>query len=379
MGWRGRLRRGFRRCWSALISAPRPAELDPGAAVDGGNGFGGQKLLRSIQPAGHQVQRGSQPLPLADVQLITRYCGIEAPYWPSFLKHYASLGVECLHVCVQSDVDAKAVEAAAMPSVVQCQLHRLPPALSPDQALKQLPLKALANGAEYTLLVDGDEYFTPLRSDVGVAQLFALFPDVQQFFLPWLMAPFLDGGQPPQRGYWGHIGKPLVRSECMAAIAFDHGFLVDEINANHRVGSAPAGVFGLAIAHYWARGFRECLLKTFHNRFNDAKSVDRLEALSLIRAGELPIRLRLLAFFTLQQGFVPLPSWQEQWIDRGLEAQLLRQVLSEEEERRCRSNFDRYQQLLLDQLPQLPLYPAVSLLTLAQLLPSLSQLESGQL
>ena len=379
MGWRDRLRRGFRRCWTALRSAPQPPKFDPGVAIDGGNGFGGQKLLRSIQPAGHPVQRGSQPLPLADVQLITRYCGIEAPYWPGFLRHYACLGVECIHVCVQNDADAKTVEAVAMPMGVRYQLHRLPPALPPDQALKQLPLKALAHGASYTLLVDGDEYLTPLRSDVGVAQLFALFPNVQQFFLPWLMAPFLDAGQPPQHGYWGHIGKPVVRSDCMAAIAFDHGFLVDETHANHFLGSAPAGVFGLAIAHYWARGFRECLLKTFYNRFNDAKSVDRFEALALIRAGELPIRLRLLAFLMLQQGFVPLPSWQEQWIDRGLEAQLLRQVLSEEEERLCRGRFDCYQQLLSDHLPQLPLYPAASLLTLAQLLPSLAQLEADRL
>ncbi|EAU75535.1 hypothetical protein RS9916_38547 [Synechococcus sp. RS9916] len=362
-----------------MWSAPQPPELDPGVAIDGGNGFGGQKLLRSIQPAGHQMQRGSQLLPLADVQLITRYCGIEAPYWPSFLRHYSSLGVECLHVCVQTDADAKAVEASVMSTGFRCQLHRLPLALSPDQALKQLPLKALVHGAAYTLLVDGDEYVTPLRSDVGVAQLFALFPDVQQFFLPWLMTPFLDAGQPPRYGYWGHIGKPVVRSDCMAGIAFDHGFFVDETHANHRLGSAPAGVFGLAIAHYWARGFRECLLKTFHNRFNDAKSVDRFEALALIRAGELPIRLRLLAFLTLQQGFVPLPSWQEQWIDRGLEAQLLRQVLSEEEERRCRFCFDRYQQLLRAHLPQLPLYPAASLLTFAKLLPSLAQLEASRL
>lgn len=80
----------------------------------------------------------------------------------------------------------------------------------------------------------------------------------------------------------------------------------------------------------------------------------------------------------LQQGYVPLPSWQEQWIDRDLEAQLLRRVLSEDEERRCRCSFDRYQQLLRDQLPHLPLYPAASLLTLAQLLPSLAELEAAE-
>jgi len=356
--------------------SPDTQVVDPGVAVDGGNGFGGQKLLRSIQSAGLQAHVESQSLPLEDVQLITRYCAIEAPYWPSFLNHYSSLGAKCIHVCVQSTTDALALEAVSMPRKLQCQLHQLPPQLPPDQALQRLPLTALAHAAKYTLLADGDEYFTPLRSDVGVQQLFALFPDVQQFFLPWLMAPFLDCNKPPQRGYWGHIGKPLVRSESMAAIAFDHGFVVDQINANHRLGSAPAGLFGLVLTHYWARGFRECLLKTFHNRFVDAKSADRRDALALIRAGELPIRLRLLAFLTLQQGYVPLPHWQEQWIDRGLEEKLLRQVLSEQDERRCISSFDRYQSLLRDYLPQLPLYPAASLLTMSKMLPSLAELEA---
>ncbi len=376
MGWRSRLISALIRLLTGLDTSPAAQDLDPGVAVDGVNGFGGQKLLRSLQPAGFRAHMDSHSLPLAGVQLITRYCGIEAPYWPSFLRHYASLGADQLHVCVQNDADAEAVEAASMPTGLCCQLHQLPSELTPDQALNRLSLKTLADGASYTLLVDGDEYLTPLRSDVGVDQLFALFPEVQQFYLPWLMAPFLDGVHPPGRGYWGHIGKPLVRSECMAAVAFDHGFLVDETHPNHRLGSAPAGVFGLAITHYWARGFRECLLKTFHNRFIDAKSADRLDALGLIRADELPIRLRLLAFLTLQQGFVPLPHWQDQWIDRGLEEQLLRQVLSEQDERRCRRSFVRYQQLLRDYLPHLPLYPAASLLTLAQLLPNLVQLET---
>ena len=379
MGWRDWLRRGFRRCWTALRSAPHPPKFDPGAAVDGVNGFGGQKLLRSIQPAGHPVQRGSQPLPLADVQLITRYCGIEAPYWPSFLRHYASLGVECIHVCVQSDSDAKAVEAVAMPPDLRCQLHRLPPALPPDQALKHVPLKALAHGAPYTLLVDGDEYLAPLRSDVSVKQLFSLFPDVHQLFLPWLMAPCVDIFCPPERGFWGHIGKPVARSMLVNGIEFAHGFSVVGPELGYRFASAPVGIFGLVVVHRWARGFRECLLKTFHNRFSDPKSADSSNALALIQAGELPIRLRLLAFLSLQEGYVSLPSVPEYSIDRALEEKLLRRYLGDVDESRCRLSFDRYQRLLCDYLPQLPLYPATSLLRFAQLLPSLAQLEAARL
>ena len=46
---------------------------------------------------------------LGDVQVLTRYCAIEHPYWPPFLMHYASLGVEVVHVCVQNDLDYRAV------------------------------------------------------------------------------------------------------------------------------------------------------------------------------------------------------------------------------------------------------------------------------
>ena len=353
--------------------------LDSGVAVDGVNGFGGQKMLRSIQPAGHQAQRGSQLLPLADVQLITRYCEIEAPYWPSFLNHYASLGVECIHVCVQCDADVKAVEAAAMPTGLRCQLHRLDSGLLPDQALKSLKLDGLRDEASFTLLADGDEYLTSLRSDVSVKQLFALFPDTHQLFLPWLMAPCVDVSCPPERGFWGHIGKPVARSLSAGVIAFAHGFSVDNSGSDYRFASAPVGIFGLVMIHRWARGFRECLLKTFQNRFSDPKSADSSNALVLIKSGELPIRLRLLAFLSLQEGYVPLPLLPEQAVDRVLEEQLLRRFLSDVDEHRCRLSFDRYQELLCDYLPRLPLYPATSLLKLAQLLPSLAQLEAGQL
>ena len=43
--------------------------------------------------------------PLKSFQIITRYCLIESPYWKSFLKHYKSLGVTLLHICVQTHED----------------------------------------------------------------------------------------------------------------------------------------------------------------------------------------------------------------------------------------------------------------------------------
>lgn len=74
-----------------------------------------------------------------------------------------------------------------------------------------------------------------------------------------------------------------------------------------------------------------------------------------------------------------LPLVPEYSIDRALGEKLLRRYLGDVDESRCRLSFDRYQRLLCDYLPQLPLYPATSLLRLAQLLPSLAQLEAARL
>ena len=373
LGW---LKKGLRSLLGKLSCNARLTS-DPCIAVDGGNGFGAQKLLRSSLPAGSQEPRNSGGDVLADVQIITRFCLIEAPYWSCFLQHYASLGVKVMHVCVQSDAESDQLEKFFCPQGLSCRVHRVISDCTPAQALKTLDLKTISSEASLTLLVDADEYFVPLRHDFNLKQLFALFPETAQLYLPWLMSPFVDINQPRSDGFWGHIGKPVIRSERMAAISFDHGFAVDQSDANHRSHSLPVGLFGLAIAHYWARGFRDCLLKTFFNKFIDPKSVDSHEALILIRRGELPVRLRLLAFLMLQEGYLSVPVWKESLTNRGLEKALLRQYLSLEEEQYCRHCFNRYQELLRNYLDHMPLYPATSLITMAKLLPSLSELELG--
>lgn len=375
MGIRQRLRHAALRLLGAPPPSFCPPALNSGIAVDGGNGFGAQKLLRSRQPAsaGEAVNATSV---LSNVQLITRYCAIEQPYWRAFLAHYAQMGVRLIHVCVQSDADADAVLNTFKPPFVECVVHRLDAGLTPNEALKTLDLRAISLGAAFTLLVDADEYLQPLRPDISVQQLFALFPDVAQFYLPWLMRPVLDQDDAKQGGFWGHIGKPVVRSTRMAAIAFDHGFAVDEPSANHRVASAPAGVFGMVILHHWSRSFRDCLLKTLQSRFKDDKGKDRDQALVLIRAGELPIRMRLLAYLSLQSGYFPISAGIDALVDEAVETRLLRSLIAVDDETKCRQSFDRYQTLLKHQLPRLPLYPAVSLLVLARTLPSLAELEA---
>ena len=138
----------------------------------------------------------------------------------------------------------------------------------------------------------------------------------------------------------------------VGSIEFAHGFSVVGSELSYRFASAPVGVFGLVVVRRWATGFRECLLKVFHDRFSDPKSADSSNALALIQAGELPIRLRLPAFLSLQEGYVSLPLFPEYSTDRALEEKLLRRDLGDVDESRCRLSFDRYQRLLCDYLPQ---------------------------
>ena len=358
--------------WLGLSNPPL---IDPGIAADGGNGFGARKLLRSNVLARSAAGASSASACLAGVQLLTRFCAVEQPYWSSFLGHYRQLGVRCVHVCVQHDADADLVQVLAMPEGMQVYVHRLDSRLTPGVAWQHLDLAPLAALAPFTMLVDCDEYVRPMRSGVSVEQLFRVFPQASQLYLPWLMRPVLQPEDHQSGGYWGHVGKPIVRSDRMTAIASDHGFKVG--HPDPRFASLPVGLFGLVLVHYWSRSFRDCLLKTFQNRFDDAKSADRDVALQLIRGGELPIRLRLLAYLMSQQGYLPVSTSPLMTVDHGAEERLLREQLSQLEEDQCRKLFDDYRHLLCGRLRDYPLYPAVTLLQMAQLLPSLQVLRSA--
>ena len=92
----------------------------------------------------------------------------------------------------------------------------------------------------------------------------------------------------------------------------------------------------------------------FHNRFVDAKSADKPQALELIRNGELRVRLRLLAFLDLQLGCLPMGFEEAPSFDLALEEVLLRSVISEGDEIRAWELFCVYLEKLQDMRKKLP-------------------------
>ena len=329
------------------------------------DGFGSYPLTRSMERSHKTDVKGV----LKGVQLLTRFCASEQPYWHAFVEHYRRLSVSGIHVCVQTDEDRDWLLAdAAEQGWTAIKVHLLDAALTPDAALRLLCLAPLRDGAPFTLLVDCDEYLSFQRADCGLVDLLDLYPNSSQWHLPWLMRPMLEAGDWQRGGFWGHVGKPVVRSAAMQGISNDHLF---GLGPDESSGSVPIGAFGVVLVHLWGRSFRDCLLKLFHNRFIDAKSADKSQALELIRNGELPVRLRLLAYLDLQLGYLPMGFEEAPSFDLALEEVLLRCVISEDEENRAWMLFCAYRDKLQGIQGQIPCYPAVTIGDLADCLPKL--------
>lgn len=340
------------------------------------DGFGARQYLTSshgFDSEGLRLRRGA---PLRDVQILTRYCGHEAPYWYSFLKHYHDQGSRVFHICVQQENEA--IQALALGDRIDAEflVHMLDPESPVPAAFKTLNTSRIQGHEDMTLMVDADEYFHAFNIDVDLKVLFELYPDTNQISIPWVMTPGFDEDRstPLTAGFWGHTGKPACRTRAIDGILNEHAFNV--ARGKNSVLSIPVGSHGVSIVHYWSRTFRSCLLKTFNHRPGCVKSSDQLYARALIREGNLPIRLRLLAYLSIHNTFVPVPHIPITDFDFELEEELLRRSIPEREENLCREVFEEYKELLTISRGKFPRYPAYSLQEVAPLLPSVEDLRS---
>ncbi|QNJ04947.1 hypothetical protein SynMEDNS5_00184 [Synechococcus sp. MEDNS5] len=342
------------------------------------NGFGAKGLLRSIShramPPVDDRLHGEGDAPMAGVQVLTRYCGIEAPYWGLFVNHYHRIGVRRLQVCVQNDRDAEEVEAWDYPEPMTIQVQRLRSDLPPDEGLRELDPSSYRHDAPFTLLADCDEYLQPLRSDLSIRRLFELFPERAQCSIPWVMCPVLNPLQEQPRGFWGNHGKPIARSDQIEAVASDHHFQVPPVKPGGRILSTPMASMGWVLVHCLSRSFEDTLLRQLHTRFTCVKNTDRGEIVSRVRSGDLPIRLRVLAYFSLQERYLDVPVPSLRAIDLAAQTRLLQSCLGESDLRLAREVFEEYRRLLGRCVRRLPTYPATTFPDIVAALPSPDEL-----
>jgi len=311
---------------------------------------------------------------LDGVQILTRYCSRERPYWSAFVDHYVRSGVKFIHACVQSEDDREDLLGMPFPLSAELVVHLARGDLDPDAALINLDLAPIVGCAPYTMAIDCDEYFHALNPDVSIHDLFSIFPKFGQLVIPWAMCPLLGDDDPARGGFWGHIGKSVARSERIVSLPQMHGFRIDSRPADPRGVSVPIARFGCVLIHYWSRSFRDCLLKTFNNRLKESKNADIAIALDKIRSRDLPIRLRLLAYLHCQARYLTLPDPPLASFDWAAEDAILRRSLSENDEDLCRNVFEDYCAKLKKRLRAFPLYPAASIKQMARLLPSAQEL-----
>lgn len=358
--------------------APRKPSPEPGSIADllrqappTSDGFGAWPFIGAIRLSEPEALSGDPVPPLKGVQVLTRYCSIEQPYWKAFVRHYASLGAEAIQVCVQREAEEQELRALRSSTELDCIVHRMRDDKNPSVALRSFDVGRIRARAPYTLLVDCDEHFHALNPLVSLGGLGDRYPDIGQMSIPWLMCPLAERpltGTP--KGFWGNAGKPVVRSAMARGFRNDHLFLTADDPSSKPDITVPIGPLGHVVVHYWARSFRDCLLKTFNTRFQDAKTADRTRALAMIRAGDLPIRLRLLAYLEAQHRYLAVPEPGTALVEEDCEEALLRLSLSEADEAQCKETYASYARWMKTQLLRFPIYPSIGLLQLSKLLPS---------
>jgi len=316
--------------------------------------------------------------PLETTRIICRFYHGEIPYWNNFIKYHKSLGAEEFLVFVQSKEDKRWIENNTKIRDINIQIIY-------DQQTSQAHHDEVAKNAnpklfradhhnKLQLLIDIDEYFAQHRSDVTPEKVIRMHsPDVHQIFIPSILSLRLNDERAfsELKGIWGHVGRPIAETKFIDKIENAHSFKVSQGQP------LPAGMFGLSIIHLWTRSFNDCLIKIFSRTKQDIKSPGREASLLDLKQGELPHRLRLLAYLNLQDFYLGLSSRTNVQPRFDKEEEYLDQFLSYENQLKCRLLYEEYKLRLKTIFNSLPTYPAANFPTIRKKLPSLEELRAN--
>jgi hypothetical protein len=308
--------------------------------------------------------------PLKNVQLITRFCSVEQPYWHSFLSHHCNLGLGVLHACVQSDREKEELLALPRPPSLTLFIHLQPEHYCPNQALKALDLSSILPMRPLTMLLDVDEYFTVLSANQSLDSYFNASDRLASLDVPWIMNPLLDSSQVPAHGFYGRGIKQVARSAAITEIISPHRFRLDEGDDPYR-SKSNAYMYGMAIVHYCSRSFRDSLLRTLTSKILGFKAEDRSNVRDKIRCGIVPNRLKILALLECQDRYLPWAMPSSLDFDLRQEEAILRSYLSPEEECLALDDYHAYRDNLIGN-PDFPFaypHPTKTLKQLGALLP----------
>lgn len=246
------------------------------------------------------------------VGCLTRIYIGELPYIKTFVEHGLSIGVDRFFFVFPSQEHVGRLLSAMAPYSSCCSYIFETTGRNVNQALK---VDVSEITTDYVISIDVDEF---IYVDGGVA-IGDRLQDMQMdaCVMPWVMSP-RDFSVPsgPLTGFRGHVGKRLARTSLIKGISGPHGF---EPSPELRFSEDDH----IHLVHYWGRSFKDIVIKCIYQTLQGAKRSSLGEMQVLLKARQLPERLRVLASLTRHEHDVELLHHNHSLCDEDLQEELL--------------------------------------------------------
>ena len=342
------------------------------------NGFCESNQMKSILSSDIIPTTNASNKPLSSSRIITRFYQGEIPYWNEFIRYHRGLGCKDFLVFVQERSDLRWLEKNTTTADLNLEIN-LTGASENMHYDKQLQLaeKSLlerSNNCKFQMLIDVDEFYIQSRKTLDAERIFQIFgPEIDQIHLSSILTLRLnqEHSLSQMQGIWGHVGRPIARSERIEKIQNTHSFKTKNFSA------LPAGMLGLHVMHLWTRSFEDCLIKIFSRKLNDFKSAGLDTSLREIKDDELPRRLRLLAYLSLQDFYLKLTLHKGFDFHFETDKDYLNKFLSKKNQIKCMFLFEEYKFRLNDQMQNILTYPSANFPTIMKSLPTLHELRNS--
>ena len=342
------------------------------------NGFCESDQMESIISSNIIPEKNSNIQPLSSTRIITRFYQGEIPYWNQFIKYHKQLGCKDFLVFVQETSDLQWLERNTKASNINISIHttRSSKNIHYDEQLKLAETSLIAghNNCRYQMLIDVDEFYIQSRKTLNAEKIFQITgPGIDQIHLSSILTLRLnqENNLSQMQGTWGHVGRPIAKTEQIEKIQTTHSF------KTRNSSSLPAGMLGLHVMHLWTRSFEDCLIKIFSRKLNDFKSAGLETSLKEIRSGELPRRLRLLAFLSLQDFYLKIVMHKDFDFRFERDKDYLDKFLSIDDQITCRTLFEEYKFRLSSQIGNTLTYPSANFPTIIKTLPTLHEMRNA--
>jgi len=235
--------------------------------------------------------------------VVTRMFDAELPYVGSFIRHYTNIGVRKFYFVNTHRAQFDEVKSYIARHEVQGVELKVLNTEDDNNPVNGMQNEALPHvEADFVINVDVDEYWVLPSSCPDLRTLVKRRrADVYNF--GWLMLPsdkHTGAPKPPYYGFHGHQSKYMVRQSCIRRLGIHRPYLKGG-------GGKPAKqIFCGCAVHFWGRSFQDVLLKVVGQKIGNSKTSSKDQLLQLVDEGDIPNRLKLLAFFCRQPRVVPL-------------------------------------------------------------------------